>query len=696
MIRVICLAVLMMQTLSSIGQINVDSLWTVWADKTLSDTSRLNALDELTFQYYLRTKTDLDSTIHCCELMMDYAKEINSKKYEAIGLHYLGTVEQYKGNLDRSLELAEQSLAIRKETGDQKQIGRSLANIASNYLARGEMDEALRYYNDALSSFEKADDKPLCSFALNHIAHIYSQAGQLGMAAKLLSRSYALNQGESDLRYEVATLLNLADLYMKTEDLGKAKEYVELALNKSNENNYNDGVLQSNLILGNIFSREEDYMKAISISEMVLEEATDKDVKDLQFRNYAFTLMGFCYQEMGEYDKALKYYKEGINIGEELNLQSVSLTNAIELGHIYKLKKDGKNAVKWCEEALALAESSNNLIMQRESCHCLYESHKLLNNSTKALAYNERYLMLNDSLEKAEVNKKLLQMEFQNVMIQDSIAKAEEAKLIQEAHDKEVSQKNQTRNLLAAAGLLILILAGGIYSRLRYVRRSKARLQLEKDRSENLLLNILPADIAAELKEKGRADARDFDMVSILFTDFKGFTEASERLTAADLVDEINECFKAFDGIIEKHGIEKIKTIGDAYMAAGGLPVPSEDSVKNTILAALEMQAFISARKAKHDAEGKSGFEMRVGVHTGPVVAGIVGVKKFQYDVWGDTVNTASRIESNGDVGKVNVSQATYELLNSDPDFVFENRGKIEAKGKGEIEMYFVSLRNII
>jgi adenylate cyclase len=140
---------------------------------------------------------------------------------------------------------------------------------------------------------------------------------------------------------------------------------------------------------------------------------------------------------------------------------------------------------------------------------------------------------------------------------------------------------------------------------------------------------------------------RDFDMVSILFTDFKGFTEQSVKLSAAELVGEINVCFEAFDGIMAKHGVEKIKTIGDAYMAAGGLPVPTDASVKNTVLAALDMQSLSSpSAKPKTMTAYKPAFEMRVGIHTGPVVAGIVGVKKFQYDIWGDTVNTASSIES--------------------------------------------------
>ncbi len=230
----------------------------------------------------------------------------------------------------------------------------------------------------------------------------------------------------------------------------------------------------------------------------------------------------------------------------------------------------------------------------------------------------------------------------------------------------------------------------GTLTRLNYIRKSKAILQIEKDRSENLLLNILPEEIAEELKENGYAEAKNFDFTSILFTDFKGFTKTSETLSPKELVTELNSCFKAFDGIIEKFKIEKIKTIGDAYMAVGGLPKPYDFSVKNTVLAALEMQEFIIKRKKRNDLLKLPSFEMRVGIHTGPVVAGIVGIKKFQYDIWGDTVNTASRMESNGEVGKVNISETTYNLLKNDPDFLFEHRGKIAVKGKGEVTMYFV------
>jgi class 3 adenylate cyclase/ligand-binding sensor domain-containing protein len=215
-------------------------------------------------------------------------------------------------------------------------------------------------------------------------------------------------------------------------------------------------------------------------------------------------------------------------------------------------------------------------------------------------------------------------------------------------------------------------------------------IRLERDRSESLLLNILPAEVAEELKAKGEAEAKLIDEVTVLFTDFKGFTHMSEKLSPRQLVKDLNECFSAFDRICEKYRVEKIKTIGDSYMAAGGLPTPSEEHAKNVLCAAFEMRDFIEEGKKKKMEGGLPYFEIRIGIHTGPVVAGIVGVKKFQYDIWGDTVNTASRMESSGEVGRVNTSQTTYELIKSDPNFSFEYRGKVQAKGKGKVDMWFV------
>ncbi len=214
------------------------------------------------------------------------------------------------------------------------------------------------------------------------------------------------------------------------------------------------------------------------------------------------------------------------------------------------------------------------------------------------------------------------------------------------------------------------------------------RISKEKKRSEELLLNILPAETAEELKATGTAKTKSFVSVTVMFTDFKNFTQASEKLSPEELVREINYCYSAFDEIITRYGIEKIKTIGDSYMCAGGLPVINFTHPHDVVHAGLEMQAFIEKNKEERIAIGQPYFELRLGIHTGPVVAGIVGIKKFAYDIWGDTVNTASRMESSGHVGKVNISDATHGFIKD--KFNCTHRGKIEAKNKGLIEMYFV------
>ena len=207
----------------------------------------------------------------------------------------------------------------------------------------------------------------------------------------------------------------------------------------------------------------------------------------------------------------------------------------------------------------------------------------------------------------------------------------------------------------------------------------------EKNTADKLLLNILPAEVAEELKGSGKVEPKYFENVTVLFTDFKEFTKTVEALTAQEMVAEIDHCFSAFDEIISRHNIEKIKTVGDAYLAVCGLPLADPKHAENIVNAAKEIAAFMKTRYA---ALGSKTFEIRLGVNSGSVVAGIVGVKKFAYDIWGDTVNTAARMEQNSEAGKINISETTYELVKD--KFSCNYRGEILAKGKGNLKMYYV------
>ncbi len=217
-------------------------------------------------------------------------------------------------------------------------------------------------------------------------------------------------------------------------------------------------------------------------------------------------------------------------------------------------------------------------------------------------------------------------------------------------------------------------------------QRNKALHQ--KQRSDKLLLNILPEAVAEELKSTGQVKAQMIDSITVLFTDIVGFTILTEQMTSGELVDEIHECFSAFDEIMVRYGVEKIKTIGDSYMAAGGVPTPNDTHPYDVVQAAIEIREFMNELQIRKRKEGKTPFEIRIGIHTGPVVSGVVGANKFAYDIWGDTVNLASRMETSGEPGKINISESTYHLVKD--KFQCVSRGEVEAKYKGKVKMYFV------
>lgn len=234
---------------------------------------------------------------------------------------------------------------------------------------------------------------------------------------------------------------------------------------------------------------------------------------------------------------------------------------------------------------------------------------------------------------------------------------------------------------ISITGFICLVL---IWSLSVLIDRSEESLMAEQKKSDNLLHNILPVNVAKDLKETGRTVPRRYKNVTILFTDFKGFTELVASISEITLVNELNDIFGRFDEIVEEAGVEKIETIGDAYVAASGLGEGVAEHAINCITAAQQMLYYLEERNRKHEIK----WRMRVGIHSGPIVAGVVGKKKFRYDLFGDTINTASRMESSGEPGRINISGSTYQHVKNDIDC--EYRGEIHVKGKGEMEMYFV------
>jgi class 3 adenylate cyclase len=296
---------------------------------------------------------------------------------------------------------------------------------------------------------------------------------------------------------------------------------------------------------------------------------------------------------------------------------------------------------------------------------------ELLLAQQKSILDSLAFLSMIDSLKLAQQNARINE--------QEALLREREAQL---------GMQRAQRNLFLALTALGILLALGLFSRYRAVQRYNRIIADEKRRSDELLLNILPEKVADELKRNGQAKAQFFDKASVLFVDFEGFSQFAASLSPEELVATLDYCFREFDRIIGRYRLEKIKTIGDAYMAAGGLPSPDPANPGRVVDAALEIKAFLDNWKIRREGENKPFLRARIGVHTGPLVAGVVGEKKFAYDIWGDTVNVASRMESSGESGRVNVSAATYDSIKE--SFICRRRGKIPTKNLGEMEMYFV------
>ena len=646
------ITLIVLLTFSGLGlkaQTNLDSLFSVWQDQYQPDSIRVVAYRHYIWNGFLFSQPD--SAFILAEKLLAYGLNENYLKARVFGHDIQGISWYLRGDYPKALNCYTQSLKIKETIGDQKGIAATSNNIGLIFFNQGDYPKALDYYARSLNIEEQIGNQKGVSLSLNNIGRIYNNLGDFPKALDYYTKSLKIKEEIGDQRGVATTLNNIGIIFQYQNDFTKALEY---------------------------------HTQSLRIKEKIGDQ-----------RGIAPSLhnIGIIHQLQGDYPKALDYFYQSIKIKEEIGDQLGIAQSLNNIWTIYFNQGDYSKALDYCQKSYKIALKLGILELQKNGCICLSDTYKALGNSNKALEYSELLIVIEDSLRTEETTKKLQQMEFQKAMFQDSVLKAEEARLIQQAHQEEVQKKNRMKNIFLGSGVILVFISLGLWRGLQFVRRSRKQIAHEKEKSDNLLLNILPEEIADELKRTGKAKPRKYNQVSILFTDFVDFTKISEQMSPEELVTEINTCYKTFDRIIEKHGAEKIKTIGDAYLAVDGFGKESGLAAKNMVIAALKINDFIMKRLKQRVDSGKPAFAIRAGIHTGDVIAGIVGEKKFQFDIWGDAVNTASRIATHSDSGKVNVSQATFELLKNDPQIVFESRGEMEVKGKGEIKMWFVMMK---
>jgi len=466
-------------------------------------------------------------------------------------------------------------------------------------------------------------------------------------------------------------------VYENLRDSIKSLYYLKKSLEISEKFKYTQSVGLAYMNIGGLYQGFKQntvartwYLKALEIFQQTHDNANLAKV---------YNNIGILFSDEGKYKTALVYYFQDAFIEKEIN-------NSPGLARVYtniataysSLNKD--SALYYYNLAIGLAQKIKNpsLVMGIEGSMVNFyiDNHDY----KRALDAFEQYDSLKETIFNIDKAKSIADMQ----------TKYETEKKEQQIAILTGDRKFQglLRNFLIVGLTLILIIALIMINRYRFERKVNRIIEAQKERSDQLLLNILPEETAEELKKYGKTSAKNYDEVTVLFADIKGFSIISQQMTAQALVADLDKYFGAFDLISEKYRLEKIKTIGDAYLCAGGLPDPKQGIPGDVVMAGIEMQQYVETIKLERLAKNELYFEMRVGIHTGPVVAGVVGIKKFAYDIWGDTVNTAARMEQYGEVGKINISEDTYNKVKD--HFNCISRGNIEVKNKGLFAMYFV------
>lgn len=528
-----------------------------------------------------------------------------------------------------ALKYTEELIRLSKQLKDDIYLYRGYFRKGYRKWISGELDQALAAYFSALKVAQRAKYELGVGATYGAIADVYSISNNHAVAKNYYNKAIATLKQSGESIELAAAYANAGDEFYNTNVYDTAFIYFKES--------------------GRIFSKL-DYQVGVA---------------------YSLGNIGMVQAKTGKHQLAEKNINEAIGILESAEDHQPICDYLLSMVDIYQTNKDLTRATAYASRSLKLAEAYGLKEQISNANLKLSELYESAGNSRASLQYYKNHIAFRDSVN----NLKSVQA---MADLRTDFEVAEKQVEVDLLNEQKRNQQNKMIALSIILGLISLLL-GAMYWFYRAISR-------EHKRSESLLLNILPAETAKELKSKGKVDAVKIDQVTVLFTDFVEFSKQAKHVEPELLVRSIDFYFQKFDEITTRYGLEKIKTIGDAYMCASGLPTPNLTKAKEVVQAAQEMiQVVKDALKADDDLLH---FEIRMGIHTGPVVAGIVGIKKWQYDIWGDTVNIAARMEAASKPGRINLSETSY--LEVKEEFPCEYRGELEVKNRGFLKMYFL------
>ncbi|WP_034920841.1 adenylate/guanylate cyclase domain-containing protein [Gillisia sp. CAL575] len=556
---------------------------------------------------------------------------------DQIDLDNLLEIAKNQADPDSVIKYSKLLIGHARRLGASDKVYQGYRQLGNGYRLKVDLKEALKAYFKSLDYANKNYDKIGAAYSNIEIGNVYSTSGNTANADLYYNRGIAELRKGVDSTSLGSALFNAGDEYLRLGNLEKAE----------------------------IFTKE---------AELIFEK------RDYSLgRAYSLGNLGRINAQLGKDKLAEENLNTAIILLEDMGAYNAIAEFLVSLSDVYSEKGDTKKAFEYASRSLEISKKYGFKNYIAGAYQKLSELYEQIGYTTKSFQYYKDYIIYRDSIRNLESISEMANLRTNFEISQ----KQTEVDLLSQ---QKKNQQNIVIGVLVALFLLMLLVFG-LYRRNNFIRRTNLIIEREKNRSEHLLRNILPEETALELMETGKVKAKKFEEVSVLFTDFEGFTQYSESLSPEKLVESVDFYFSKFDKIIEKHGLEKIKTIGDSYMCAAGVPFPMKDHAITMMYAALEILEFVEESKKENEALGAH-FEIRIGINSGSLIAGVVGSKKFAYDIWGDTVNMASRMESCSESGKINISEDTFQLVKS--NFLCKERGKIQVKNKGMVPMYFV------
>lgn len=553
----------------------------------------------------------------------DLQDHVYAMAFNGIGLNQLAT-----GHLNTALAAFKSALKLEPKASELK--GSILNNIGAAQNNLGDIENAMTYYLEAIKVFEATVDMEQLAIAYNNVGYLNQQLGNFEYALDNYNSALNLHKEEKSTDNQVSLLLNIGTVYEQ--------------------------------LLGEYDEAMTYYQRAFELIPKLEDENNASNI---------YIRLGSTYHQTGEYEKARTHYKQALAIKEKTGDQKgiVDLYNYIGALN-YRLSSYDK-AITYYTRALDLATELEYLEGIKVSYSYLANTYAAMENYEEAYNLSQEYASLTSYIENKNQVEGLqkLQEEY------ETQKKNKEIELL--TLDNHLKDSKYKQQLTITYGFILVAILIFLFAVL---------IIKEKVKSDSLLKNILPDKVAKELKKTGKTVPEEFHHVTVFFSDFTGFTEMSSKLTPEKLITELSDLFTAFDNIMTRHGCERIKTIGDAYLAVCGMPTPNENHAINMLSASKDILAYLEERNTHTDIQ----WSIRIGIHTGTVVGGVVGNKKYIYDIFGDTVNTASRMESNSLPMHIHVSSDTYTLVKD--RFEFIKRQPLDIKGKGIMDTYFLSV----